>query len=185
MRKAKFLVALGLLLVMGATAAQAQAEKKVQLDAFGAFVLPMSDFGDVVKASPGFGAAIGYYVTPAIVISGNFNWGMMKGKDEAGGELADLDLMNIFGTIGYDFMALAPNMSFAVYAGGGMMMFRPKPEGAESYSRPGIDGGLKFNYWFSPSVGLLLQSGVAYAFMKEDEGTVFALPQVVGVSFKF
>ena len=188
MRKAKLLVALGLLLVMGATTAQAQAEKKVQFDVFGAYVIPTGDFADGVKASPGFGAAIAFYVAPAFYIAGNFNWGMMKGKTEVNGETADIDLMNFFAMLGYDFMANAPNMSFSAYVGGGMLMFSPKEFGAvtpESFSRPAANAGLKFNYWFSPSVGLLLQSGLAYGFMKEDEGSVMALPQIVGVSFKF
>ena len=192
MRKAKFFIALGVLLVMGATTAQAQAEKKVQFDAYGAYVIPTGDFADETmgfKAGFGFGAALGYYVTPAVVIAANFNMGMLTGRIQLGDETNDVNLMNYFATIGYDFMAMSPNMSFAAYVGGGLQVFSPSGASTgDSQSNFAANGGLKYNYWFSPSVGLLLQPAITWAFVSEEDfgySSVITFPLAAGLSFKF
>ena len=75
MRKGRALFALGVLLVMGGSAARAQVEKPWVLDGYGGFFIPAGSYADVVKASPGVGFGLAYYVSPAIVVGGNFNWG--------------------------------------------------------------------------------------------------------------
>jgi len=188
----RLLFALGVLLALSAATAQAQAEKRIIFDAYGAFVMPTGDYGEGFKGSPGFGAALGYYVTPAIMITGNFNWGFMKGKIGLGGTTVDQDVMNFFATLGYDFLAAERNMALAGFLGGGVQMFKSKIAGGaldgDSKSYPTVNAGFTFNYWFTSLIGLVLQTGVTYAITKEADfgmNSAITLPQAAGVSLKF
>ena len=192
MRIAVVVVILGVLVVLGASTAGAQAGNRLTFDAYGAFVIPTGDYGESFKASPGIGAAIAYAVTPAIAIAGHFDWGMMKGKTEIGGTSVNQDIMNYFATVGYDMLAAERAMSLVGFLGGGMQVFKPKPvadaPGGDSRSYPTVNAGFKFNYWFTGTLGLMLRTGVSYAITQEEDFGMRAainLPQAAGVSLRF
>jgi hypothetical protein len=147
MRPFRLLAAVAVMVfVVSATPARAQVERPLFLEGYGAFIIPTGDYADVVKASIGFGAGFGLYTTPAIVLMGNFNWGLMKGKE---GIFPDQDLLSYFAMVGYDVTAAVPNASVILFAGGGGATFKTKPEAGESDSQTkfALNGGIKAYIW--------------------------------------
>jgi hypothetical protein len=186
----RLLIALGLLLAIGAATAQAQ-EKPFVLEAFGTFTVPTGDFADAVKASPGFGAALGYYVSPALLIGGSFHWAMMKAKDDAAFPL-DEDILNFYAFFGYDVTAAQPSLALVPFLGVGATMFRFDVGGStESETKFSANAGLKLYYWFSPGFGILAGAATNIIFMGSDElapeasSTKILIPAQLGLVLGF
>jgi hypothetical protein len=151
----RLLVSLGLLLAVGAATARAQAQKPFIIEGFGAYTVPTGDFSVAVKASPGFGVGLGYYVSPALLVMGNFNWAMMKAKNDAIDGL-DEDILTFQAGLGYDVTAAQPSVSVIPYLAAGMTMFRYEIlDATESENKFSASAGLRLYYWFSPTIGLI------------------------------
>lgn len=187
----RLLASLGLLLALGAAAARAQAQKPFIIEGFGTYTVPTGDFSVAVKASPGFGIGLGYSVSPALLIMGNFNWAFMKAKNDLAFGL-DEDILTFQAGFGYDVTAAQPSVSVIPYLAAGMTMFRFKIlDATESESKFSASGGLKLYYWFSPTIGLVAGAAANLIFVGSNElepeasNSKLIIPAQLGVVLAF
>ena len=176
-----------LALLVGSTPAQAQVEKPLFIEGYGAFVIPTGDYADAVKASPGVGAGFGFYASPAIVLMGNFNWGFMSAKEPI---FPKQDLFSAFAMVGYDLTAAQPDVGVILFGGVGGTQFKTKPEtgDSESTTKLAINGGAKATFWVSPQFGIMGAANVAFSFTSDSEtgaGNTVFFPLTFGLAVRF
>lgn len=173
-------------LVFNASPAKAQVEMPWVIEGYGGIVIPTGDYGDAVKTGFGFGGAVGYRLTPAFSLWGNFNYGIMKGATVETVELPDQDLLAYFAMAGYNFTPELPDWDVLAFLGAGGMTF--SPDEGDSETNFAVNGGFKAYYWISPTVALSGAANVGVAFTDEEtfgSSTTVVLPAYLGVAFRF
>lgn len=186
-----------LALVSASPALAQRPEKPFQVEARAGYNLPTGNLADLVDGAFGFGAGIGYYFTPKLVIMGDFDFGSHSYKTDLVDPGFDVgsakeEVMHFMGKIGYVlFQSADGKMKILVNAGAGGMNFKFKADDVESESTTkfAINAGAKLYYMFTPSVGIVVspQGDIAFGFDKDVDGssTKWVWPLSAGLAFNF
>lgn len=181
--KKVLMAAAGALLL--AAPAGAQTAPRVFVEGLGGVAVPTFDIADVAETGGALGAAIGFRVSPRVVLMGEFDYGMHK--DEATGNV-DINTLHYMGKVGYSLTGPRERgWEAIVNLGAGAVSF--DVEGApESFTYFAINAGAKLSYSFNRSVAFVLSPQGDIAFSDEDElGTTNAWvwPVTAGLRINF
>ena len=116
--KKQFLFAIAASLAAAPLQAQMPATKSFVEGLVGAAV-PTFDIADVATTGTAFGATLGYRLSPAIVLMGEFDYGMHKDKAT---EQVDINTLHYMGKVGYDVYA-RDRVTVTVNLGAGVLQF--------------------------------------------------------------
>ena len=147
--------------------------------------VPTFDIADVATTGPALGAAIGYRLSPSIVLIGEFDYGMHK--DKATEEL-DINTLHYMAKVGYSLTGpRAKGWEAIVNLGAGAVSF--DIEGApKTNTYFAINAGAKLSYSFSPSLAVVLSPQGDIAFTKKAELTTdnaWVWPVTAGIRLSF
>ena len=161
------------------------AAQSVFVEALGGAAVPTFDIADVAKTGSALGGAIGFRVSPRLVLMGEFDYGMHK--DKATGDV-DINTLHYMGKVGYSLTGPRERgWEAIVNLGAGAVSF--DVEGApESFTYAAINAGAKLSYNFNRNFAFVLSPQGDIAFTDEDElGTTNAWvwPVTAGLRINF
>ena len=147
-------------------------------------VVPTFDISDVATVGTAFGATVGYYVSPRIVVMGAFDYGMHQDEPT---ESVDITTMHYMGKVGYSFTGPRDRgWDALVNLGAGAVTF--DVDGGPSNTYFAINAGAKLAYNFSPTLAAVISPQGDIAFTDEAElGTsnAWAWPFTAGLRVNF
>ena len=158
---------------------------KMFVEGLAGAAVPTFDIADVATTGPALGAAIGYRVSPKIVLMGEFDYGMHKDKAT---EEVDINTLHYMAKVGYSLTGPQPRgWEAIVNLGAGAVSF--DVDGApKTNTYFAINAGAKLSYNFSPSLAFVLSPQGDIAFSKKAELTTdnaWVWPVTAGVRLSF
>ena len=179
-------------LIFALAAGLAAAPLQAQMPATKSFVeglagaaVPTFDIADVATTGAAFGATLGYRLTPAIVLMGEFDYGMHKDKAT---EQVDINTLHYMAKVGYSLTGPKDRgWEAIVNLGAGAVGF--DIEGSdETKTYFAINAGAKLSYSFSRSLAFVLSPQGDIAFTKKEDLTTdnaWVWPITAGVRLSF
>lgn len=158
---------------------------KLFVEGLAGAAVPTFDIADVATTGPALGAAVGYRLSPAIVLMGEFDYGMHKDKAT---EEVDINTLHYMAKVGYSLTGpKAKGWEAILNLGAGVVSF--DIEGApKTNTYFAINAGAKLSYNFTPSLAFVLSPQGDIAFTKKAELTTdnaWVWPVTAGVRLSF
>ena len=158
---------------------------KMFVEGLAGAAVPTFDIADVATTGPALGAAVGYRLSPAIVLMGEFDYGMHKDKAT---EEVDINTLHYMAKVGYSLTGpKARGWEAILNLGAGAVSF--DIDGApKTNTYLAINAGAKLSYNFSPSLAFVLSPQGDIAFTKKAELTTdnaWVWPVTAGVRLSF
>ena len=164
-----------------AVSAQDSGMRPLAIELRGIAMVPTFDIADAADVGPGFGAGIGYRLSPAVRLMADFDMAVHPTPTPD----FDINTLHYMGKVGYDVYA-RDRFTVTVNLGAGVVQFAGDLPESRSYFA--INAGAKVAVALSDAVDLLIspQGDIAFA-EEEDLGTTNAWvwPLGAGVRFRF
>jgi hypothetical protein len=164
-----------------AAAAQDSSERPLSLELRGIAMVPTFDIADAADVGPGFGAGIGYRLSPAVTVMADFDMAVHPTPTPD----FDINTLHYVGKVGYD-VYVRDRITVTLNLGAGVVQFAGDLPESKSYFA--INAGAKVGVALSEAVELLISPQGDIAFTKEDDlGTsnAWVWPIGAGVRFRF
>ena len=161
----KFAVAVAATVAVASPAA-AQTPKMF-VEARGGAAVPTFEIADVATTGSALGAALGYRLSPRLVLMGEFDYGMHRNEPT---ETIDLNTLHYMGKVGYSLTGpREKGLEAIVNLGVGAVTF--DVEGGDSNTYPALNAGAKLSYNFNRTYAVVLSPQGDIAFTKEEDFT--------------
>jgi hypothetical protein len=162
-----------------AVAAQDSSARPLAVELRGIAMVPTFDIADAADLGPGFGAGIGYRISPAVTLMADFDMAVHPTPTPD----FDINTLHYMAKVGYDVYARDP-VTVTVNLGAGVVQFAGDLPESKSYFA--INAGAKVAVALSDAVDLLISPQGDIAFTKEDDlGTSNAWVWPIGAGFRF
>jgi hypothetical protein len=171
------------------TATVASADPQFAVEARGGLNVPTFDITDAADPGPSFGLGLGVLVAPKVMLFADADFGTHSGADLGGGvDHPDITVSHVIGKVGYNvYSSPDGKLDILANAGAGIMIF-DVDGGADAFTYPAINVGLKIAYAIAPQVDILLSPQGDIAFTDEAEvGTdnAWVWPFAAGLRLRF
>ena len=166
---------------VNAVAAQDPSERPVAFELRAIGMVPTFDIADAADVGPGFGAGIGYRLSPAVTLMADFDMAVHPTPTPD----FDINTLHYMGKVGYDVYA-RDRVTVTVNLGAGVLQFAGDLPESKSYFA--INAGAKVAIALSDAVELLISPQGDIAFTKEEDlGTsnAWVWPLGAGLRFRF
>ena len=158
--------------------AQGTAERQISIELRGIGMVPTFDIADAVDAGLGFGAGLGYRMSPSVTLMADFDMAVHPTPTPD----FDINTLHYMGKIGYVAYA-RDRVNVTLNLGAGMMQFAGDLPESRSYFA--INAGAKVGVGLSDALELLVSPQGDIAFADEDEiGTSNAWVWPLGVGIR-
>jgi hypothetical protein len=171
--------------VTPATAQAPAPDRAAFVELLAGAAVPTFDIADVATTGPAFGAAVGYRLSPRIVLMGEIDYGMHQDKAT---ESVDISTLHLIGKIGWSLTGPRDRgWETVLNLGAGSVTF--DVDGApNSFTYFAINAGAKISYAFNPRLAFVLSPQGDIAFAKRDELTTdnaWVWPVTAGIRLSF
>jgi hypothetical protein len=161
------------------------AAPKMFVEGLAGAAVPTFDIADVATTGPAFGAALGYRLSPSIVLMGEFDYGMHEDKAT---ETVDINTLHYMAKVGYSLTG-PRERGWEAIANLGVGAVGFDIEGAdETKTYLAINAGAKLSYSFNRSLAFVLSPQGDIAFTKKEDLTTdnaWVWPVTAGIRLSF
>ena len=184
------LAALVLLIALSGSAKAQKVENPWSLEGYAGIVLTTGNFSDIAESGFGAGALVGYSLDPDWVLLANVSYSPLKANSNfTEFPLTDWNIFGAFALVGYEFGA-GESTRVMIPVGLGVAHFDPKDpnEFLSSSTNFALNGGVKFYYYFSPTVAISINGMGILAFADEaklSSNTIWLFPLSAGLVLRF